>query len=93
MMVPAARVLRQLQFDVSGTARAKPREISKGAVWCAVTLNKDAYALGKMAPRSLGASPAMKDGHVYVPLAFLTDILQLQTDQSQHGDMTVTAAQ
>lgn len=93
MMVPAARVLRQLQFDVKWNGKSKTAEISKGAVWSTVTLHEDAYALGKMAPRPLGASPVMKDGHVYVPLAFLTDILQLQADQSQHGDMTVTAAQ
>ncbi|SEL50458.1 Protein of unknown function [Paenibacillus sp. cl141a] len=93
MMVPAARVLRQLQFDVKWNGKSKTAEISKGAVWSVVTLNKDAYALGKTAPRSLGASPAMKDGHVYVPLAFLTDILQLQADQSPYGEITVTEAQ
>ncbi|EFU43205.1 copper amine oxidase domain protein [Paenibacillus vortex V453] len=93
IMVPAAQVLRQLHFDVKWNGKSKTAEISKGAVWSAVTLNKDAYSVGKMAPRPLGSAPEMKGGHVYVPLAFLTDILHLQAKQDKHGDITVTAAQ
>ncbi|KZS46590.1 copper amine oxidase [Paenibacillus glucanolyticus] len=93
IMVPAAQVLRQLHFDVKWNGKNKTAEISKGAVWSAVTLNKDAYSFGKMAPRPLGSAPEMKGGHVYVPLAFLTDILHLQAKQDKHGDITVTAAQ
>ncbi|MFB6474054.1 MULTISPECIES: copper amine oxidase N-terminal domain-containing protein [Paenibacillus] len=93
IMVPAAQVLRQLHFDVKWNGKNKTAEISKGAVWSAVTLNKDAYSFGKMAPRPLGSAPEMKGGHVYVPLVFLTDILHLQAKQDKHGDITVTAAQ
>jgi hypothetical protein len=85
-------VLRQLQFNVKWNGKSKTTEISKGAVWSAVKLNKDAYTLGKMAPRSLGSAPVMKKGHIYVPLAFLTDVLNLNADHSKHGQITVTAA-
>lgn len=91
-MVPVAGVLRQLQYDVKWNGKSKTAEISKGAVWSAVTLNKDAYAFGKMAPQALGSAPEMKDGHVYVPLTFLTDILHLDVNQGQHGEITITAA-
>ncbi|WP_174819287.1 DUF3298 domain-containing protein [Paenibacillus lautus] len=84
-------VLRQLQFNVKWNGKSKTTEISKGAVWSAVKLNKDAYTLGKMAPRSLGSAPVMKKGHVYVPLAFLTDILNLKAAQGKHGEITLTA--
>lgn len=92
IMVPAAHVLRQLQFEVKWNGKSKTAEISKGAVWSSVTLNKDAYAFGKMAPRSLGSAPVINKGHVYVPLTFLTDVLNLNVDHGQHGEMTVTAA-
>ena len=50
----------QPQFNVKWNGKSKTTEISKGAVWSAVKLNKDAYTLGKMAPRSLGSAPVMK---------------------------------
>jgi len=93
IMVPAAHVLRQLQFEVKWSGKSKTAEISKGAVWSSVTLNKDAYAFGKMAPHSLGSAPVMNKGHVYVPLTFLTDVLNLNADHGKHGEITVTAAQ
>ncbi|KOR76701.1 stalk domain-containing protein [Paenibacillus solani] len=92
IMIPAAHVLRQLQFDVKWNGKNKTAEISKGAVWSSVTLNKDAYAFGKMAPHSLGSAPVMNKGHVYVPLAFLTDVLNLNAEHGKHGEITVTAA-
>ncbi|WP_253299001.1 stalk domain-containing protein [Paenibacillus barcinonensis] len=75
LMVPLASVLRQLNFDVTWKGKRKAADISKGALWSSISLNKDSYFLGKKAPRKLGAAPEMKNGSVYVPLVFLSDIL------------------
>lgn len=92
VMVPLASVLRQLQFDVTWNGKRKAADISKGALWSSISLNKDSYFLGKKAPRKLGAAPEMKNGHVYVPLEFLSDILNLKVSRNKQGQITISHA-
>ncbi|WP_427051213.1 stalk domain-containing protein [Paenibacillus sp. TC-CSREp1] len=90
LMVPLASVLRQLNFDVTWNGKRKTADISKGALWSSIILNKDSYFLGKNAPRKLGAAPEMKNGYVYVPLEFLSDILNLKVIQDKRGQITIS---
>lgn len=92
LMVPLASVLRQLKFDVTWNGKLKTTDISKGALWSSISLNKDSYFLGKKVPRKLGAAPEMKNGYVYVPLEFLTEILNLKVIQDKHGQITISHA-
>ncbi|WP_342575568.1 stalk domain-containing protein [Paenibacillus sp. FSL M8-0142] len=92
IMVPLASALRQLQFDVAWNGKRKAADISKGALRSSISLNKDSYFLGKKAPRKLGAAPEMRNGHVYVPLEFLSDILNLKVIQDKHGQITISLA-
>lgn len=92
LMVPLASVLRQLHFDVTWNGKRKTADISKGALWSSISLNKDSYFLGKKAPRKLGAAPEMKNGYVYVPLEFLSEILNLKAIQDKQGQITISNA-
>jgi len=92
VMVPLANVLRQLQFDVTWNGKHKTADISKGALWSSISLNKDSYFFGKKAPRKLGTAPEMRNGHVYVPLEFLSDILNLKVSQDKNGQITISLA-
>ncbi|MGO4533076.1 stalk domain-containing protein [Paenibacillus sp. 2TAF8] len=93
LMVPLASVLRQLNFDVTWNGKSKTADISKGALWSSISLNKDSYFLGKKAPRKLGAVPEMKNGYVHVPLEFLSDILNLKVIQDKQGQITISHAE
>lgn len=90
VMIPLADVVRALQFDVTWSNKSKTVEISKDAVWTSVTVGKDSYFFGKMAPQKLGAAPILHEDHVYVPLNFLTDILHAETVNGANGDIEVT---
>lgn len=90
LMVPLANALRPLKFEVTWNAKHKTADISKGALWSSVNLNKDSYFLGKTAPRQLGAVPEMKKGAVYVPIEFLSDILNLKVVQDKQGQITIS---
>ncbi|MGF6355108.1 hypothetical protein ABIE27_003022 [Paenibacillus sp. 4624] len=93
LMVPLASVLRQMNFDVTWNGKSKTADITKGALWSSISLNKDSYSLGKNAPRKLGAVPEMKNGYVYVPLEFLSDILNLKVIQDKQGQITISNAE
>ncbi|KAA8787245.1 DUF4163 domain-containing protein [Paenibacillus amylolyticus] len=93
LMVPLASVLRQMNFDVTWNGKSKTADITKGALWSSISLNKDSYFLGKNAPRKLGAVPEMKNGYVYVPLEFLSDILNLKVIQDKQGQITISNAE
>ncbi|WP_260984734.1 stalk domain-containing protein [Paenibacillus xylanexedens] len=93
LMIPLASVLRQLNYDVTWNGKSKTTEITKGALWSSISLNKDSYFLGKNAPHKLGAVPEMKNGYVYVPLKFLSDILNLKVIQDKQGQITISNAE
>lgn len=90
VMIPLTDVLHKLQFKVKWNGKTKTSEISKGAVRTSVTVGKNSYSFGKMAPQKLGAAPVMNKGRVYVPLNFLTDILHASITKNQNGSMEVT---
>lgn len=90
VMIPLADVLHKLQFKVKWNGKTKTAEISKGAVRTSVTVGKNAYFFGKMAPLKLSAAPVVSKGRVYVPLNFLTDILHANITKIQNGNMEVT---
>lgn len=92
LMLPLASALRQLKFEVTWNGKQKTAHISKGALWSSISLNKDSYHLGKKAPRKLGAAPEMKNGYVYVPLEFMSDILNLKVIQDRQGQITISHA-
>ncbi|WP_422659427.1 stalk domain-containing protein [Paenibacillus sp. EC2-1] len=89
VMIPLADVVRALQFDVKWNNKSKTVEVRKDAIWTSVTVGKDSYFFGKMAPHKLGAAPVLHENHVYVPLNFLTDILHAETVKGVNGDITV----
>lgn len=71
-------------------AKAKPPTLPKEPSGAPSKANKDSYFLGKNASHKLGAVKEMRNGYVYVPLEFLSDILNLKVIQDKQGQITIS---
>lgn len=78
LMVSLRDVANQLGYELKWDQATKSAEFMNGSQWTRVTINKDSYFFAKVAPRALGTAPLLKDNKTYVPLQFVTDILQLE---------------
>lgn len=81
LMVSLRDVANQLNYELKWNQSTKTAELSKGAQWTSVSINKDAYFFAKMAPKELGAAPVLQDNKTYVPVQFVTDILQIEVQK------------
>ncbi|MDQ0089033.1 hypothetical protein J2T12_002443 [Paenibacillus anaericanus] len=77
-MVSLRDVVNQLSYDLKWNQTTKTAEVKKGAQWTSVTLGKDSYFFAKMAPKMLGAAPTLQKNMLYVPVQFVSDILQIE---------------
>ncbi|GGH21326.1 stalk domain-containing protein [Paenibacillus segetis] len=77
-MVSLRDVAQQLNYDLKWNQSTKTAEMSKEAQWTSVSIGKDSYFFAKMAPTALGAAPELQNNKLYVPVQFVSDILQIQ---------------
>ncbi|MWV42946.1 DUF3298 domain-containing protein [Paenibacillus sp. HJL G12] len=77
-MVSLRDVAQQLSYELKWDAATKSAELKKDAQWTRVSLGKDSYFFAKMAPKTLGAAPMLQNNKLYVPIQFVTDILNVQ---------------
>lgn len=93
-MFPAADVLRAMGYNVEWKEDTRSVEISKGAQWTSITIDKNSYFKNKMAPIELSAVPQIVDGSTYVPVEFLAEILgrglTVENGGLKLGDMEAT---
>ncbi|WP_409343155.1 PdaC/SigV domain-containing protein [Paenibacillus sp. MBLB4367] len=76
-LVPLRVIAEALGYELTWNDEQKAVELSKGAQWTTVRVDKDEYAYNKMAPIALGAAPVIReDGRMFVPVAFFSDILK-----------------
>lgn len=78
LMLSLRDLANQLNYELSWNQSTKTAELMKGAQWTSVTINKDSYFFAKMAPKALGAAPLLQNSKTYVPVQFVTDILQIE---------------
>lgn len=78
LMISLRDIANQLNFELKWNQATKTSELIKGAQWTSVSINKDAYFISKMAPKALGAAPVLQDNKTYVPVQFVSDILQIE---------------
>lgn len=81
LMVSLRDVAKQLDYELKWNQSTKSAELMKGAQWTSVTINKDSYFFAKMASKKLGAAPVLQDNKTYVPVQFVTDILQIEVQK------------
>jgi hypothetical protein len=78
LMISLRDIANQLNFELKWNQATKTSELIQGAQWTSVSINKDAYFIAKMAPKALGAAPVLQDNKTYVPVQFVSDILQIE---------------
>lgn len=78
LMLSLRDLANQLNFQLKWNPSTKTSELMKGAQWTSVSINKDSYFIAKMAPKALGIAPVLQDNKTYVPVQFVTDILQIE---------------
>lgn len=74
-MIPLSSVLTEMGYTVKWIGDTRTVEISKGAQWTSVTIDKNKYFKNRMAPWSLSSAPLIVEGRTYVPLEFIAEIL------------------
>ncbi|SFI99880.1 Copper amine oxidase N-terminal domain-containing protein [Paenibacillus sp. UNC496MF] len=82
VMAPLRSVASALGYTVSYDARTHQTKATKGNDWAKVTANLNRYGFKDMAPFTLGAAPATRNGTLYVPLDFFARVL--------HADLAYT---
>lgn len=74
LMLPLRLTCERLGVDVKWVGETRSVEISKDSMWTSISLGKDSYFKGKMAPFSLGIAPELVDESTYVPAEFFNEI-------------------
>ncbi|GKX32139.1 hypothetical protein SH1V18_46190 [Vallitalea longa] len=74
LMLPLRLTCERLGMDVKWVGETRSVEISKDSIWTSITLEKDSYFQGRMAPFSLGIAPELIDESTYVPAEFFNEI-------------------
>lgn len=74
-MIPLRAVCESLGFTVDWDGEARKIEISKLPMYITCSPDKDGYTFAKTAPQLLGTAPVLKDGTTYVPVSFISEIM------------------
>ncbi|GIO65763.1 stalk domain-containing protein [Paenibacillus cookii] len=77
-MVALRDAAGQLGYELQWNPSAKTAELRKGAQFTRVTVGQNAYFFAKTAPKALNAAPVLQQNKLYVPLQFVSDILQAE---------------
>lgn len=75
-MIPLRAVCESLGFTVDWDGEARKIEISKLPMYITCSPDKDGYTFAKTAPQLLGTAPVLKDGTTYVPVSFISEIME-----------------
>ena len=75
VMIPLRIVTERLGYELIWVKDTKSAELKKQAQWTSVTNGENAYFINKMAPQSLVEAPVIKNNKMYVPYAFVSEIL------------------
>ena len=75
-MIPLRAVCESLGFTVDWDGEARKIEISKLPMYITCSPDKDGYTFAKTAPQLLGTAPVLQDGTTYVPVSFISEIME-----------------
>ncbi|MDE6181725.1 MAG: copper amine oxidase N-terminal domain-containing protein, partial [Eubacteriales bacterium] len=78
LLFPVRTVFEKLGFEVGYEPNGKIVTLTKDAQYITFSTIEDGYTFAKTAPQKLGQAPIVKDGHTYVPVTLLTEIMQME---------------
>lgn len=85
LMVPVRDLTESLGYELIWNGKEKPMEITKGAQWTKITLDKNSYSFAKMAEFKLESAPILKDSTTYVPVSFIEEVLRVENFEIVDG--------
>lgn len=86
VMVPIRAISEALGYKVTWDKSSKTVRLNNSV---SLTVGKDYYTLGKMAPISLKAVPVSYKGKVYVPLKFFKEVIGTTTADIEGGQIII----
>ncbi len=75
VMIPLRQVAEGLGYTVTWVAESRSVELTRGAQFITMSIDKDSYAFSRRAPQELGVAPTLVGDLTYVPVNFVTDII------------------
>ncbi|GAA0381980.1 stalk domain-containing protein [Paenibacillus motobuensis] len=90
VMIPLRSTAEGLGFKLTWNAKEKRADLTKNAVFTSFELGKDQYFFNKVAPFSLGAAPELHNKNMYVPVEFISKVLQGTIEVAENGAINVT---
>ena len=75
VMIPLRQVAEGLGYTVNWVAESRSVELTRGAQFVTMSIDKDSYAFSRRAPQELGVAPTLIGDLTYVPVNFVTDII------------------
>lgn len=85
-MLPLRSVAEGLGYTVTWNEEDQSVSLTKGAQYIHMRLGEDSYSFSRRAPQQLGSAPVLKDDTLtYVPLAFISDILNGYFSENEDG--------
>lgn len=87
-MMPIREIGELLEYKVSWKGASKQVELTKGANYLTATANEDMYSKAKMIVK-LGKASNLKNGTTYVPVNFITEVMQLEMEVTKDGVISI----
>ncbi|GMQ56460.1 hypothetical protein AN1V17_08530 [Vallitalea sediminicola] len=74
LMLPLRLTCERLGYEVKWNGKTRSVDVSKGNIWTSISIGKDSYFKGKVAPFPLGMAPEIVNESTYVPVEFFEEI-------------------
>lgn len=91
VMIPLRLVAESLGYQVAWNSDSNTAELTKGNNFITVKIGQDYYTFGKMAPFNLGTASVCTEDVTYVPLKFVSEVLQLSVKTDTMGAISITS--
>ena len=85
VMIPLRQVAEGLGYTVTWVAESRAVELTRGAQFITMSIDKDSYAFSRRAPQELGVAPTLVGNLTYVPVNFVTDIIGGFYNTNEYG--------
>lgn len=89
LMIPLRRVCEMMMYEVNWTEETSLITITRGVHYITCTPYTDEYTFAKMGPVKLGTDPDLIEGTTYVPVNFLSDVMQKEYTALEDGGVVV----
>ncbi|SKC54224.1 copper amine oxidase N-terminal domain-containing protein [Maledivibacter halophilus] len=91
IMIPLRIVSKALEYEIKWNNEEKTIDLTKGPHWITIKPGEDYYTFGKKAPIKLGTASEILKDRTYVPLSFLTDVLNIDVSIDETGVININS--